>query len=127
MSSALDSPFFCFTLDTEPDNLWASRPTLGFSHFDRLLEFHRELMVRGARPTYLTTSEVAEHRKSARILEQILDTGRAEVGAHFHTWTRSWPFPVPDLGQPAIHACAHQLGQDIEEQMLEHTCTVLER
>jgi hypothetical protein len=127
MSSALESPFFCFTLDTEPDNLWANRPSLSFSHFDRLLEFHRELMARGARPTYLTTSEVAEHRKSARILEQILDTGRAEVGAHFHTWTRSWPFPVPDLGKPAIHACAHQLGQEIEEQMLDYTCTVLER
>ncbi len=127
MPSAPNSPFFCFTLDTEPDNLWESRPTLGFSHFARLSEFHRELMVRGARPTYLTTSEVAEDRKCARILEQILDTGRAEVGAHFHTWTRRWPFPVPDLGRPAIHACAHQLGQAVEEQMLEHTCTVLER
>ena len=127
MTSGLGPPFFCFTLDTEPDDLWANRPRLTFSHFDRLLDFHRELIARGARPTYLATSEAAEHRPSARILEQILESGQAEIGAHFHTWTRSWPFPVPNLGRPPVHACAHQLGQGVEEQMLDHTCTVLER
>ena len=125
MASALGPPFFCFTLDTEPDDLWANRPALGFTHFSRLLVFHRELAARGARPTYLTTSEVAEDGPSARVLHQILETGQAEIGAHFHTWTRSWPFPLPDLGRPPVHANAHQLGQDVEERMLEHTCTVL--
>ncbi len=120
-------PFFCFTLDTEPDDLWANQPTLSFAHFDRLAGFHRELTDRGARPTYLTTSEVAEHRPSARVLGRILDTGRAEVGAHLHTWTRRWPFPVPDLGAPPVHANAHHLGQAVEEQMLDYTCTALER
>ncbi len=125
--SALGPPFFCFTLDTEPDDLWADRPTLSFDHFERLYEFHTELSARGARPTYLTTSEVAEHRPAARVLERILESGRAEVGAHFHTWTRPWPFAVPDLGSPPVHACAHRLGQEVEEQMLEHTCTAIER
>jgi hypothetical protein len=120
-------PFFCFTLDTEPDDLWADRPTLTFDHFERLAGFHRELTERGARPTYLTTSEVAEHLPSARVLGRILDTGQGEVGAHFHTWTRSWPFPVPDLGSPPVHATAQQLGQAVEEQMLDHTCTAIER
>jgi hypothetical protein len=120
-------PFFCFTLDTEPDDLWSDRPTLRFDHFERLPAFHRELAERGARPTYLTTSEVAEHRTAARALTRILDTGRAEVGAHFHTWTRSWPFAVPDLGSPPVHATAMQLGGDVEERMLDYTCTALER
>lgn len=126
MAAARVTPRFCFTLDTEPDDLWANRPTLAFEHFSRLFDFHRELTERGARPTYLTTSEVAEHRPSARVMERILDTGEAEVGAHFHSWTRPWNFPVPDLGSPPIHACAHQLGQDVEERMLAYTCSSLE-
>jgi hypothetical protein len=117
---------FCFTLDTEPDNLWANAPTLGFEHVSRLLDFHKDLVEAGARPTYLTTSEMAEHAVSRRVMEGILDHGSAEIGVHFHTWTRSWPFPVPDLGVPPMHACAHHLGQEVEEQMLEHTCRVLE-
>jgi hypothetical protein len=118
-----ESPYrFCFTLDTEPDNLWASSPTNRFDHFPKLLDFHEELVKRGARPTYLTTSEVVEHPDSARVMGRILDTGAAEIGAHFHTWTRPWPFPVPDLGTPPVHACAHQLGQELEERMLRYTC-----
>jgi hypothetical protein len=121
-------PFhFCFTLDTEPDDLWADRPTLTFDHFHRLADFHRELTDRGARPTYLTTSEVAEHLPAARALGRVLDAGRAELGAHFHAWTRAWPFPVPDLGPRPLHALAHQLGQPVEERMLAFTCDVLAR
>ena len=91
---------FCFTLDTEPDNLWANRPTLGFEHFDRLAGFHRDLTDRGARPSYLTTSEVAEDPAASRVLSAILETGQAELGAHFHSWTRSWPFDVPTWAAP---------------------------
>lgn len=123
----MTAAFFCFTLDTEPDDLWADRPSLHFTHFERLLAFHRDLAERGARPTYLTTSEVVEHGPSLRTLGQILDTGQAEVGAHFHTWTRLWPFPVPDLGTPPVHATAQQLGQAVEENMLDYTCTAIER
>jgi hypothetical protein len=119
--------YFCFTLDTEPDNLWIDGPVPAFTHFERLFDFHRELTMSGARPTYLTTSEVAEHPDAARVMQRIMASGEAELGAHFHSWTRSWPFPVPDLGDPPAHACVHQLGQDIEERMLEHTCSSLAR
>ena len=125
MASALGPPFFCFTLDTEPDDLWANRPALGFTHFSRLLVFHRELAARGARPTYLTTSEVAEDGPSARVLHQILETGQAEIGAHFHTWTRSWPFPLPDLGRPPRPRQCSSARPGRRGADLEHTCTVL--
>ena len=85
-----------------------------------------DLVDHGARPTYLTTSEVAEHLPAARVMEKILETQQAEIGVHFHTWTRKWPFPVADLGNPTLHAMAHQLGQDTEERMLDYTCTALE-
>src|SRR5262249_30651102 len=45
----------------------------------------------------------------------------------FHAWTRQWPFAVPDLGNPPLHANAHQLGQETEEMMLEFTCEALKR
>lgn len=118
--------YFCFTLDTEPDNLWANEPIQKFEHVSRLPAFHRELIARGARPTYLTTSEIVEDPASARILERLLHTGSAEIGAHFHSWTRKWPFSLPDLGDPPLHANAHQLGQEYEEQMLEFTCGAIE-
>lgn len=117
---------FCFTLDTEPDNLWEPFTGLRFEHFPRLFDFHRALAERGARPVYLATSEVAECPAAARVLDRILATGQAELGAHFHTWTRRWPFPVPALGAPPVQALAHQLGQPAEERMLQYTCNALE-
>ncbi len=120
-------PYFCFTLDTEPDDLWQPPGPLRFEHYRRLLGFHEELVDRGVRPVYFTTSEVAEDRDSSAVMRKVLAKGQAELGAHFHTWTRRWPFPVPDLGSPPLQAMAHQLGPDIEEGMLEYTCGSLER
>jgi hypothetical protein len=118
---------FCFTLDTEPDDLWADRPTLTFEHFHRLYEFHRRLRAAGARPVYLTTSEVAHSQEGLLALHRCLEDGGCEIGAHFHTWTREWPFPVPDLRDPGKHAMAHKLGQPTEEAMLAFTCNALRR
>lgn len=120
-------PLFCFTLDTEPDNLWANEPTLGFEHFHILPDFHRDLVDAGARPTYLTTSEVVESTVGRGAMEACLADGRCEIGAHFHSWTRTWPFDVPDLGTPPLHAMAHQLGPTVERQMLDLTCESLTR
>jgi hypothetical protein len=124
-SRGAESFRFCFTLDTEPDNLWklASRYTL--EHFAFLPDFHKRLLDAGARPTYLTTSEVVEAPRGRRAMEQCLEAGGCEIGAHFHTWTRAWPFTVPDLGDPPVPAMAHQLGQETEERMLDYTCRSL--
>jgi hypothetical protein len=116
---------FCFTLDTEPDNLWDFSPTVTFEHFERLPEFHHRLVEAGARPTYLTTSEVAEDPSARSSLLRCLSEGVAEIGAHFHTWTRQWPFRHPELGSPPLQAMAHQLGAGVEEQMLDFTCSAL--
>src|SRR6202035_5849383 len=92
-SMASSSEFlFCFTVDTEPDNLWANRPVLSFEHFRRLPEFHQSICGAGARPTYLTTSEVAESVEARKALEACRDHYPCEIGAHYHTWTREWPF-----------------------------------
>ena len=100
---------------------------LTFEHFDALPHFHRRMLQAGARPTYLTTSEVVEAPVGRRAMEQCLAEGGCEVGAHFHTWTRKWPFEVPELGQPPLHAMAHKLGQSTEERMLDYTCRALRR
>lgn len=118
---------FCFTLDTEPDDLWANRPDLTFEHFKRLAAFHRRIVNAGARPTYLTTSEVAEDLYARKVLSECLAEGNCEIGAHFHTWTREWPFRVPQLERRDLHVMAHQLGEEIEAAMLEYTCQALEK
>ena len=118
---------FCFTLDTEPDDLWANRPNLSFEHFKRLTAFHRRIVDAGARPTYLTTSEVAEDSSARGALLECMGQGDCEIGAHFHTWTREWPFPVPQLERRELHVMAHQLGEEIETAMLEYTCDSIEK
>jgi peptidoglycan/xylan/chitin deacetylase (PgdA/CDA1 family) len=120
------TPFrFCFTLDTEPDNLWDYHPQCAFESFYRLPAFHRTLLDAGARPTYLTTSEVVESAVGRFAIEECLALGGCEVGAHFHTWTREWPFAVPNLRVPPTMAMAHRLGQKTEEQMLRYTCEAI--
>jgi hypothetical protein len=122
-------PLFCFTLDTEPDDLWDQQGPCTFEHFKRkvLPEFHRLLISAGARPTYLTTSEVVENSDGLSAIESCLEMGSCEIGAHFHSWTREWPFPVPDLRSSPVHALAHQLGVEVEGRMLAYTCEALKR
>ncbi len=81
----------------------------------------------GSKLVYLTTSEVVQDTKARAVLRKCLDDGGCEIGAHFHSWTRSWPFPVPDLNWQGArsHAMAHQLGQPVEEAMLSYTCREL--
>ncbi len=120
---------FCFTIDTEPDDLWSDPDVFTFESAKCLPEFHHMLTGAGARPTYLTTSEVVESDAGRDAMEKCLAEGRCEVGAHFHSWTREWPFDVPDLsgaGGGKLHAMAHQLGQNVEERMLRYTCQAIE-
>lgn len=118
---------FCFTVDAEPDDLWSDFGTPGFTNFMFLEDFHKRIVQAGARPTYLTTSEVVEDRIGLRAMERCLEHSDCEIGAHVHAWTRSWPFPVPDLDseERLVRAMTHQLGAEIEEKMLDHTCRVL--
>lgn len=113
---------FCFTVDTEPDNLWENQATYSFDSFRRLPAFHRLLIEAGSRPTYLTTSEVVESDLGRAAIENCLSVGGCEIGAHFHTWTREWPFDVPNIGKAPVMAMAHILGRGVEERMLSYTC-----
>jgi len=112
----------CFTLDTEPDNLWNYGKNISFENLSATPQFHKRMLRAGAQLTYLTTSEVALDKQGAGALSKVLDMGNVEIGAHFHTWTREWPFEIPNLTNPPIQALAHQLGQDVEEKMLAETC-----
>lgn len=116
---------FCFTLDTEPDNLWRFDPNNQFDHLPALEKFHDRMSAVGSKQTYLTTSEIAEFSEGQRTLSSILDRGAAEIGVHFHTWTRDWPFETPELRDPAVFAMAHNLGQKVEQQMMEYTVEAL--
>jgi hypothetical protein len=118
---------YCFTIDTEPDNLWEFQPRCSFESFKKLSGFHSKLTAAGARPTYLTTSEVVESSIGRSALENCLSMGMCEIGAHFHTWTREWPFAVPNLRKPPIMAMGHRLGEMIEEQMLTYTCGAISK
>lgn len=118
---------FCFTLDTEPDDLWNRESATQFKHFPGLPDFHRRIVAAGARPTYLTTSEVVDSTVGRKAMERCLEDGACEVGAHVHTWTRTWPFDIPSLGFPPVQAMAHQFGQALEERMLEYTCNSLRK
>src|SRR3990167_9614935 len=79
---------FIITVDTEADNEWkkkGQKPTLDniyfLSPFQKLCEKYEFF------PTYLATYEVAVNGQAVEILGRWQNEGKAEIGAHLHSWT----------------------------------------
>ncbi|HEY7509579.1 MAG TPA: polysaccharide deacetylase family protein [Vicinamibacteria bacterium] len=84
-------------VDTEADDQWsaAGRRLLSVRNAERLPALQALCDALGVRPTYLVTHEMATRAESARVLRDLLATGRCEIGAHLHPWS-SPPFRPED-------------------------------
>ena len=74
------------TIDVEPDNVWTDTYSRTMRNIPALIRFQALCDRHGIRPTYLITWSVASDPSAARVIEQLLATGRCEVGAHSHMW-----------------------------------------
>jgi len=75
------------TVDTEEDNWGDYRKRGQRAENIRQIPLVQELFDRyGAIPTYLVNQAVAEDQGAVKILKNILNKGRCEIGAHCHPW-----------------------------------------
>jgi hypothetical protein len=78
---------FIITIDTEGDNQWDHGRMLTVENIRYVPRF-QELCERYLiRPTYLVTSEICEDSYARKIFTEYISTGKAEIGAHLHSWT----------------------------------------
>ena len=81
--------FVLLGVDTEADNQWEAEGRRNLTvknvhELPRLQEFCDRYEVR---PTYLITHEMAVNPDARRVLLDLAETERCEIGAHHHPWT----------------------------------------
>lgn len=79
------------------------------------------------KPTYLVTSEICEDAFAREIFTEYLSSGRAEIGAHLHSWTTP-PFLEEDgyRRNDKNHAFAHELPDDLCAEKLKNLTNLIE-
>jgi hypothetical protein len=118
---------FIVTVDTEADRQWDHGIPLTCENVAYLPAFQRACDAHGVVPTYLITSEIAEHPLAQRLLGEWVGTMRAEVGAHLHPWTTA-PFrdePGLRFNDPR-HLFPNELPDDLLTAKLERLTAQIE-
>jgi hypothetical protein len=78
---------FIITVDTESDIQKNSFDVLSLKNLDSLSRFQALCEKYAFKPTYLVTYEVGSDDKTAELLKNWQDSGKAEIGTHLHPWT----------------------------------------
>ncbi|MFG0332206.1 MAG: WalW protein, partial [Maioricimonas sp. JB049] len=82
-------PVLIVTVDTEEEGLWGGRYRATENTVENIqsVPLFQEVCDRyGIRPTYLVDTPVIEDDRAAGVLQEIHESGRAEIGAHLHPW-----------------------------------------
>ena len=87
--------YFVLTVDAESDDAWSYPQTVSLNNLSEIPRFQNLCDRYNIFPTYLLTYEYAASTKAASLLRSILNSGRCEIGMHFHAWTTP-PFDSPD-------------------------------
>jgi len=76
------------TIDTEEDN-WGdyTNTSFGIENIRRIPSLQKTFDEYNIRPTYLVTYPVATNKESVKILKDILQQGKCEIGMHCHPWS----------------------------------------
>lgn len=80
---------FVLSVDTEEEFDWAGdfpQSNCSTENIKQLPEFQKFCDSLGVRPTYLVDYPVATNEDSIKIMRQLNETGRSEIGAHLHPW-----------------------------------------
>ncbi|MCC7400741.1 MAG: hypothetical protein IT214_04580 [Chitinophagaceae bacterium] len=76
-----------FTIDTEADNQWVHGCELSVKNIQAVPRLQNLCNKYKIKPTYLVTYEICTDDFSKEIFKEYIDSGRAEIGAHLHSWT----------------------------------------
>ena len=118
---------FILTIDTEGDNQWDHGRELtveNIKYVPRFQDLCNKFLIK---PTYLVTSEVCEDPFAREIFTDYIITGKAEIGAHLHSWTTP-PFLDKDgyRHNDANHAFANELSVELLTKKIENLTHLIE-
>jgi hypothetical protein len=105
---------FILTIDTEGDNQWDHGRELTVENINFIPRFQSLCEKYSIKPTYLVTSEICEDGLAREIFTQYIQSEKAEIGAHLHSWTTP-PFKDKDgyrFNDPN-HAFANELTDNL--------------
>lgn len=112
---------FIISIDTEADNQWDHGIVLTTENIKFVPRFQELCNKYQIRPTYLVTSEICGDSFAREIFSDYLSTGKAEIGAHLHSWTTP-PFEdkVGYRYNDASHAFATELPEDLLSKKIKN-------
>ena len=118
---------FIITIDTEGDNQWDHGRELTVENLRFIPRFQDLCNKYQIKPTYLVTSEVCEDPYAKEIFTDYLLTGKAEIGAHLHSWTTP---PFQDKAgyryNDVNHAFATELSEDLLTEKIKNLTNQIE-
>jgi hypothetical protein len=119
---------FILTIDTEGDNQWDHGRDLKVENIKFVPRFQVLCEKYNIKPVYLVTSEVCEDQFAREIFSDYLLKGKAEVGAHLHSWTTP-PFINKDgyRYNDSSHAYASELSESLLNEKIRYLTTQIEK
>ncbi|NMC37098.1 MAG: hypothetical protein GYA41_02110 [Bacteroidales bacterium] len=106
---------FILSIDTEGDNQWDYGRELSTENIRFVPRFQDFCDKHKIKPTYLVTSEVCQDGYAREILKDYMTGGRAEVGAHLHSWTTP---PFIDRKGFRFNDDEHPYASELPSQLL---------
>lgn len=113
------------TIDTEADNAWEDRLNPSVANVRELRRLQTLLAKYGAKATCLITHRVAEDAEATEVLQELVDIGGAEIGAHLHPW-ESPPFMESGVDRQ-YSAFPHEIPVEMFEQKLRSLVRTIAR
>ncbi len=106
---------FIITIDTEGDNQWDHGRELTVENIKYIPRFQELCNRYNIRPTYLVTSEVCEDKFAQEIFRDYISSGKAEAGAHLHSWTTP---PFIDQQGYRLNDVHHPFATELPERLI---------
>lgn len=106
---------FILTIDTEGDNQWDHGRELTVENIKFVPRFQNLCEKYSIKPVYLVTSEVCEDKYAGEVLKGYAMAGKAEIGAHLHSWTTP---PFLDREGYRYNDVNHAFATEIPEDLL---------
>ncbi len=107
---------FILTIDTEADNQWNHGIPISTDNIRYVPRFQRLCDQFQIKPTYLVTSEICGDQFARDIFREYRSNGRAEIGAHLHSWTTP---PFEDTEGLRYNDPNHPFATELSESLLD--------
>ncbi len=111
-------PKLLVTIDTEPDDEWACKPTLTTENVRELPRLQEIFDRHGVRPTYFVSYAVARDLEATEILAAIRSEGKCEIGSHLHPWNTPPYFKISGEARQS-HAYLYRYPEEVQRGKFE--------